>query len=327
MDCPQISIIVPVYKAEKYIDRCIKSIINQTLEDWELILVDDGSPDKSGEICNQYAKSEKRIKVIHKRNEGVASAREIGIQKATGEYSIHIDPDDWIDSSTLEELYQKAKTTNADMVICDLALEYHSRTEILCQEIDSAERLLTQLFFQEKHGSLCNKLIRTALYKQYNLHFPSQLICWEDLYICCNILMLHPCKVEYIHKAFYHYDFFSNPNSMARKASIKTLEGMEFFCHYFDNKLPKEKKHWLNETKGIVLVTAYRCQLLDAKEIRQLFPEINQWYISKYLHDYTHLPYCCVARILNGKSIKDTLRFQKRNALYQRIINKIKRIF
>lgn len=322
-----ISIIIPVYNAEIYLQRCIDSILLQTFQYWEVILVDDGSFDSSGVICDEYVKKDARFHVYHKKNGGTASAREVGMQHAVGEYSIHIDPDDWIDKCTLEILYKKAKETSADIVVCDFALEYASRTEILCQKVYSSEVFLQQLFSQERHGSLCNKLIRNQLYKQYDLHFPPQIICWEDLYICCNILIHHSCKIAYVPKALYHYDFFSNPNSLVRTVSMKTLDGMIFFCKYFDNQLPQNCRAWLNGTKGIVLTTAYRSHLLSAEEIRALYPEINSWYVEKYLHDYTHILYCCVAQLLNGKSMKAVRRFQKWNELYQRITRNLKRIF
>lgn len=324
MEKTLISIIVPVYKAEVYLRRCLNSILNQSFQEWETILVDDGSPDSSGEICNEYVNKDCRFRVIHQKNGGVASAREAGMLLATGKYSIHIDPDDWIDFLTLEVLYNKAKITNADMVVCDLSLEYKTRTVISCQQVESSETFLHQLFLQERHGSLCNKLIRTDLYKQYDLHFPKGMICWEDLYICCNILLAHPCVISYVPKAFYHYDFFSNPNSMVRKPSTSTLDSMIYFCEYFDNILPN--KVWLNETKGMILATAYRYQLLTADEIRHLFPEINNWYISKYLYDYSHALYCGVAQVLNGKSMNYALGFQKLNQLYHRFFNKAKKI-
>lgn len=116
---PKVSIIVPVYKAEKYINRCIDSILAQTYTDWELLLVDDGSPDRSGEICDEYAKKDSRIRVFHKENGGVSSARQMGQDKASGEYTIHADPDDWMEPTMLEELYAKAKEDDADMVLCD----------------------------------------------------------------------------------------------------------------------------------------------------------------------------------------------------------------
>lgn len=91
-----ISIICPVYNAQKFIKKCLNSIVQQTFKDWELILVDDGSPDDSGVICDEYAATDERIKVIHKKNGGVSSARQSGLEAASGEYVIHVDPDDWI---------------------------------------------------------------------------------------------------------------------------------------------------------------------------------------------------------------------------------------
>ena len=124
MNPPAISIIVPVYKAEAYLERCIDSIISQTFTNWELLLIDDGSPDCCGRICDAYERKDSRFHVFHKTNGGVASAREVGMQHAIGEYSIHVDPDDCIDPYTLEELYKAAKSSNADIVVCDFLLNY-----------------------------------------------------------------------------------------------------------------------------------------------------------------------------------------------------------
>ena len=326
MKSPAISIIVPVYMAETYLKRCVDSIVSQFFTDWELLLIDDGSPDNSGYICDSYANKDSRIKVIHKRNGGVSSARETGISVATGDFSIHVDPDDWIEPNMLAALYKRAEDTEADIVVCDLILDYGKHSTILKQSVISDNEFFKQLLCQEKHGSLCNKLIRTELYRRYDLHFPEKLICWEDLYICCNIL-LHPCHIEYIPEAFYHYDFHSNPSSMVRKATMKTIEGMKFFCKYFDNILPEEHRVWLNETKGIVLATAYRCNLMPAEEIRTLFPEINNWYVDKYRHAYDMPVYYGVAQVLNGKSIQLSRLFQILCTYYLRIKNKFTRIF
>lgn len=100
---PKISVIVPVYKAEAYLHRCVDSIIAQTFTDWELLLVDDGSPDRSGDICDEYASKDARIRVFHKENGGVSSARQKGLDEAIGEYTIHADPDDWVEPTMLEE--------------------------------------------------------------------------------------------------------------------------------------------------------------------------------------------------------------------------------
>ena len=110
-----VSIIVPVYKAEKYIHQCIDSLLAQTYRNIEVILVDDGSPDHCGKICDEYAAKDSRVKVIHQQNGGVSVARQTGIDHATGEYSIHADPDDWVELNMIEELVAKAVSDNADM--------------------------------------------------------------------------------------------------------------------------------------------------------------------------------------------------------------------
>ena len=113
-----ISIIVPVYNVEKYLERCVKSIQNQTYSDLEIILVDDGSPDSSGALCDQYAKEDKRIKVIHKKNGGLSEARNYGIEAATGSYIMFIDSDDWIDLDMAEMLCKLSNKYDADIVEC-----------------------------------------------------------------------------------------------------------------------------------------------------------------------------------------------------------------
>lgn len=112
----QVSIIVPVYQIEKYIRKCIESIQSQTFSDFELILVDDGSKDASGSICDEYAKKDNRIKVIHKKNEGVASARNEGIKLSKGKYVCFIDGDDWIEKFMIENCINRILDTEADVI-------------------------------------------------------------------------------------------------------------------------------------------------------------------------------------------------------------------
>lgn len=114
----KVSIIIPVYNVEKYLERCMKSVVNQTLKDIEIILVDDESPDSSSRMCDFYAKQDSRIKVIHKKNGGLGFARNSGIEIATGEYIAYLDSDDFIDSNMYETLYYRAKAHNADTCFC-----------------------------------------------------------------------------------------------------------------------------------------------------------------------------------------------------------------
>lgn len=325
---PKISIVVPVYKAEAYLQRCVDSILAQTLKDWELILVDDGSPDNSGTLCDNIAASnpERLIKVIHKTNGGVSSAREAGMQAAAGVYSIHVDPDDWIDSDMLMMLYNKAISTDADIVVCDFLLDYGARQVVSSQKPDNSIPYLRQLLMQETHGSLCNKLIKKELYRLYDIHFPLDILCWEDLFVCC-ILVMNDCKMEYVSKAFYHYDLHSNGNSMARKVSRKTVEGMRLFCKYFESRLPIEKQAWLFGAKASVLVSQYRSGLFSAEDIRNTYPEINNEFICQYKSEYSKVLYCSTAMVLEGFGLNTSRLFEKYNNYFQKILIRLKKLF
>ena len=114
----KVSIIVPVYNVEKYLDKCIESIVNQTYRNIEIILVDDGSPDKCPEICNEWAKKDDRIKVIHKENGGLSSARNAALEIAQGDYITFVDSDDWIENDMIQSMLTCAAKNDADIVCC-----------------------------------------------------------------------------------------------------------------------------------------------------------------------------------------------------------------
>ena len=115
---PQISVIIPVYKVEQFLGDCIKSILSQTFSNYEIILVDDGSPDNSGKLCDEFAAGDSRIKVVHKENGGVSSARNKGIEIAEGEWICFVDSDDWVEPDYLEVMFKTAIENNADVSVC-----------------------------------------------------------------------------------------------------------------------------------------------------------------------------------------------------------------
>lgn len=279
---PKISVIVPVYKAEKYLHRCVGSLLAQTFADFEIILVDDGSPDCSGVICDEYAAKDNRIKVIHKENGGVASARQCGIDNATGEYTIHADPDDWVEPTMLEELYNKAVEENADMVVCDYYRYNKNKDYYVSQAPRSLEAkdLLRQYLGQKLHGALWNKLIKKEIYSTYNITLPKDIIRWEDLFVVCSILT-NTIKVTYLAKAFYHYDQTINPNSIVRKTTMKGMNSQILFVEHFMNILPEnEFRDELYIIKESTKELAYNCGLLKETEIIELYSEINAEYIK-----------------------------------------------
>lgn len=216
MGKPIISVIVPVYNVEKYLPRCIESILAQSFTDFEVLLIDDGSKDRSGDICDKYAEIDKRIRVFHKENGGVSSARNIGIEYAIGEYSIHIDPDDWVETTMLEELYNKGKSLDADMVICDYYYN-DEKGQKLCRQHPSGLNNLTVLkeLFTHLHGSCWNKLVKQSCYKEHHITFPQDINCCEDLIFNVRLLN-YPINICYLSKAFYHYTHNSNSGSLSQ---------------------------------------------------------------------------------------------------------------
>lgn len=142
---PKVSIIVPVYKVERYLERCVNSLRNQTLKDIEIILVDDGSPDNCPAMCDVLAKADSRIRVIHKENGGVSSARNAGLDTATGEYIAFVDSDDYIDSYMYEKMLEKAEKHSCDLVMCDCLKEFQDHSELYTHEIRTGYYSRTQL--------------------------------------------------------------------------------------------------------------------------------------------------------------------------------------
>ena len=126
---PIISIIVPIYNVGKYLPKCIESILNQTFKNFELILVNDGSTDNSGVVCDDYEKKDTRIKIIHKSNGGVSSARNAGLYVAKGEYIGFVDPDDYIDKNMYEKLYRLCIDNNSDIAICRFNREINGKIQ------------------------------------------------------------------------------------------------------------------------------------------------------------------------------------------------------
>ena len=166
-----ITVVVPIYKVEKYLEKCIDSIIKQTYENLEIILVDDGSPDKCPQICDEYAKKDSRIKVIHKKNGGLSDARNAGIDIAKGEYITFVDSDDYIEKDYVEVLYDSIKENDSDMAIGSHKVIYENGT-ILNKEtgeksVLDAKTVLERILYDENIDlSAWAKLYKTELFEE-----------------------------------------------------------------------------------------------------------------------------------------------------------------
>ncbi len=220
-----VTFILPVYNAENTLRRCLDSILKQTYCDYEVIIVDDGSIDNSGKICDSYSLNDNRFRVVHKENAGVASARQLGVSLATGEYVIHIDSDDWIESNMLSDMMNEI--SDADILVSDYYYNTkHGQTYVRQVDCTTSEELLEKIIKGEVFGSLWHKLIRRNLYQ--NIKFNTDLTFCEDQLLLFKILTTYQCKVINLHKAYYHYE--CNDGSITQRTDRE----------YFDNKIKYE---------------------------------------------------------------------------------------
>ena len=200
-----ISIIVPVYNVEKYLNKCIDSIINQTYKNIEIILVDDGSTDNSGKICDEYLLRDSRIKVIHKNNGGLSSARNEGINISSGEYIGFVYSDDWVEPNMYEEMYKKILYSNADIVDCGYWKEYENKSikYISANEVKfCGENLLQKCYLSNLvQPEVCRKLYKRYIFN--NVKFPLNKY-YEDAFIFIPTLNIIRLFII-IPSALYHY--------------------------------------------------------------------------------------------------------------------------
>lgn len=207
-----ISIIVPIYKVEEYLPRCLDSIINQTYKDLEIILVDDGSPDKCGDICDKYAEMDNRIKVIHKKNGGLSSARNTGLEIASGDYIAFVDSDDWIEPNAYELLLDAIESMDADIAI----IGYRWTDGVLNQgDIQIGQnRLLNKDNLWDEILTKLNNASWNKLYKAKLLgdtRYPIDLIHGEDLIF--NLEYINRCDRGVINDTVV-YNYFIRPDSI-----------------------------------------------------------------------------------------------------------------
>lgn len=233
----KISIIIPVYNTGKYLQRCIDSIINQTYKDLDVIIVDDGSQSETSNICDSIAKSDYRIRVFHKQNEGVSVARNYGLTQAVGDYIGFVDSDDWIASDMFERLLSQMYQNTADIVYCDaLTVWDNGKTESdTFTNISYSQRIshndITPSMLFEIAGSVCRGLYRREVLE--SVQFPIGLKFSEDRYF--NLQALSKCNSIYYLKEAFYYRYMradSCVNSFHPDAVCVTCEGFDLMAEY-----------------------------------------------------------------------------------------------
>lgn len=294
---PKISVIIPVYNAEKYLERCIKSILGQSFSDFELILVNDGSSDRSLEICNGYSSKDSRVLTFSQYNGGASSARNYGIDKAKGEYVCFIDADDYVEDGYLEDLYNDMNHYDVDMVM-------HGMVQLRndCQRVLSLERDITycldnkETFFKDvnlfRFCGPCCKLMKMNILNKYGIRFNQNIICAEDFDFFANYLsQSKTVRVSTVQN--YYYEMHVNSVSSRVYSFEKEYTGLKELymtlkklCNQFDDdSLKLQVNEFLAYYVTRVLVSNYQRPLIERSIRISNLKEIDWKYIKIY-RDY-----------------------------------------
>lgn len=280
---PKISVIVPVYNVERYLRRCVDSILAQAFTDFELLLIDDGSKDSSGEICDDYAENDKRFVVIHQENHGVSKTRQKALDMVSTDYIAFIDPDDYIEKDYIEKLYNAADKTNADLVWCDyVENRLNSDTVHPCNLSDKSRVGLLRGILDSKFSAvLWNKLFRASIIKDNNICFEASLKTAEDILFVSKFIC-HSSRFSYVNNVLYNYNM-SNENSAINKFS--TLKFKTDYASMLNCLIVELRRVGVYEALYPSLINCmFYCKDIfvfdsryrDFKKYRALFPEVDE---------------------------------------------------
>ena len=312
-----VTVVVPVYNVEKYLKRCVDSLINQTYKNLEIILVDDGSTDNSGKLCNDYAKDDSRIKVVHKKNGGLSDARNAGIDIASGKYISFVDSDDWLTIDAIEILYNNIKKYNAEISSASMIEIFSDKNNIIiepkyeCTIFDTISGLENMMYLHGITNSACAKLYKTELFD--DIRFPKGKL-YEDLGTTYKVYA-KSSKSVLINRVIYYY--FQNINSiMHYKYSSRRMEGIPFaknICDFFEKNYPEI-------INAGIFRLYYECLLvlndmpLKSKDKIEVF-KIMKKYRKIVLKDkkiYKKQKLLCIASLFGHLAIKAVFSFKEK---------------
>ncbi len=267
----KVSVIVPVYNVEKYIHKCVDSILNQTMRELEVVLVDDGAQDNSGKICDEYAEKDQRVRVIHKENGGQSDARNVGCKEAVGDYILFIDSDDYVEHTMIERLYNMAKEHQVDMSVCGVYNVYSSGTKAQCDVIeefqcDNVEAFGHVMVGRKIPGTMCNKLIKREIAQQ--LRFPVGKL-YEDAFYTTQLMQV--VKTVYVTTEPMYYYFHRAGSSTTTPFRKRDMDVVEAYRENF--AVVKERFPEIEEEAKFRLDWAYFTALdriLQLEEFRTI---------------------------------------------------------
>ena len=309
---PTISVIVPVYNAEKYLRRCIDSVLAQTYTDFELLLIDDGSKDKSGEICDEYAIKDNRIRVVHKDNTGVSDTRNRGMDMAQGDYLMFLDADDfWVQSSFISLFIGKAREFDLDIVRGEYSAMNEDGTFAWSREIpekrgEYAGKVLKSVDFLE-YGICSEYFLWLSMFKRSsigNIRFEVGRIFLEDM-LFYSTFLLQDLKCMYVPDIRF-YAYRKNKDSASNSVNVKKLADSFSMCYYFhelsyQTPVPvlREKYvynsimmyYWTLETMAMKAYYSQRKMLITELKLNDLLCDIKNWIKDSSRTDFSSIFY------------------------------------
>ena len=264
MDSPLVSILIPVFRVETYIERCARSVFEQTYDNLEYVFVDDSSPDHSIDILKRvmkdYPEREKRTRIIHHPyNKGLAAARNTAVEECTGTFIFHVDSDDWVENNAIQLLIEKQQETDADIITGQTYVYRNGQRQSYASggwNLDR-ETIIVKLLLYEVSTRSCGRLIRKSLYTDHNISYNEAGSCGEDFQILSHLIYCSK-KVAGIDTYIYHYDL-SNPNSFTNNIKNMDLQmqgyvSVSVVADFFSDKEPylqeiakRLKVHYLHQ--------------------------------------------------------------------------------
>ena len=272
----KVSVIVPVYNVEKYLKRCLDSLINQTLSDIDIICINDGSKDSSLQILEQYAQKDSRIVIYNQENSGLSVARNTGLEHASGEYIGFVDSDDWVDLDFYEKLYNSAKNNNADIAVADFIREHPNkkpkRLKLKEEKIYTTPEDKFMICKVHREGCVWNKIYRSEFIKSINLKFVPKMY-YEDRDFTIRSLYFSK-KLVTTPNTYYRY--FVNPKSIVNKRRNYIQD--EHYIIVRQQVLQFIKEHNIKVPDGLYKAEIYRYKLFG-KTLFTIKESINSKYI------------------------------------------------
>lgn len=287
MQSPTVSIIIPVYNTEHSIRTCLDSVVGQTYHNLEIILIDDGSTDESGYICDEYAIKDSRIKAIHKEHAGVAIARNVGLMLASGEWIAWVDSDDWIEADMFEYLVDAALKYDADLAICGLCEHYKEKRfpkgASKCMVLDAEQALEMLLEDREIHNYPCDKIAKRSLYD--DVQFPERHN-YEDLAVMAQIFGLSK-RIVCLPEEKYHYMLHQNGiiGNMSLKNKLDNFFAAKFRLQHMAVSWPQFENRLVAECVAAatrVWSVYYANPMAERKKVKQQLREVSTFCREHY---------------------------------------------